>query len=99
MNSGESVLKEILGAVESGGDASVVFAKYVKRYPKDIELLKASELFSIFLNSRDDKDLSEVKSRLKKLIVSRGLELSGGGDIGLKDRRKSSASLGAQERK
>jgi len=88
MNAGESVIEEVLRAVESGQDASLVLAKFLKRYPQDIGLRKVFDLYSQYSDSRDDKKLSEAKSRLRNLAASRRMESSGGGDLKLKDRRK-----------
>ena len=88
MNAGESVIREMLSAVESAGDATTVLEKFSNRYPRDVELLKACGLYAQFLTSREPKKLDEAKARLRALLASRAIELSGGADINLKDRRK-----------
>jgi len=92
MNAGAGVLKEILDVVENSGDASVVLKKFAGRYPKDLELLKVNEMYSQFLSTREGKKLDEVKARLKNILSARQLEVSGAGDINLKDRRKQTFS-------
>jgi hypothetical protein len=87
MNAGDGVLSQILSAVESQRNATDVFAKFVRRYPKDTELAKTSGMYSSYLASGDAKKLVETKKRLKNLIASR-TESSGGGDIPLEDLRK-----------
>jgi len=91
MNASAGVIEEILAAVESWKNAEKTFSDFVARYPKDEELLRIQKLYRAFSSSQDEKQLSELKIRLKKLQLARKIESSGGGDLMLKDRRKFSA--------
>lgn len=91
MNAGSGVIEEIIAAVESGKNAEKTLSDFIGRYPKDEELLLIRELYQKLSLSRDQKQLADLKARLKKLQLARKLESSGGGDIMLKDRRKFSA--------
>jgi len=99
MNASSSVIDEILKAVESGVGAESTIAKFLKRYPQDIELSRACGEYEKRAAEGNPGRLAEIKARLKNLSASRSMKSSGGGDIALKDRRSLTEHFREQERK